>query len=175
MSEGTESGRLKDWMPLITALIAFIGVGMGAGLQKYLEARSERQKNLLELRLNAYRTFFGGQAKLQEARQLELAAPVALSPEQQQAAEKLQVEYRLAVKDAKFQIAVFGTKPVVESLANYFRRYFPVERCGGSAEMWRDDIQTYQQMRREVFGDDASQRIDDATLLLLLFNCQLNP
>lgn len=165
-----EGSRMTRFMPLITALIGLagglLGTFVGASVQHANSVQLERQRYLLDSRTTAYNNFFAGQAKLLEANEREANGAM-------DEANKLRSEYRLLVRDARFQIAIFGTRPVVNNLVDYFRATLPLKPCEGTREIWLKDIRTYQQMRREVFEGDARQSVDDSTLILLLFDCQL--
>jgi hypothetical protein len=170
MTNASRDKEISWLMPLITAFIGLAGglggVLVGASIQHSYAVQLERQRHLLDSRMNAYDNFFKGQAKLREADELEANGF-------KDWADKLRDDYRMLVKDSRFQIGVFGTKQVIDNLVSYFRIYIHPGPCVGTHQKWVTDIKTYQYMRQEVFEGDNSQKVDDDTLLLLLFDCQL--
>jgi hypothetical protein len=150
-----------------TALLAALGAAFGAYWQQTYAVQLEKEKTLLTIRKEAYNSFFTGQV----ANQRNDTAT-----------------YESLVQHARFVIGVYSSKPTVEALADYIE-YFGVPVCADSPKKWQLDVKIYQQMRRELyedeavtifqrvwrswFGDDHSQRVDDKTLLRVIYNCQL--
>jgi hypothetical protein len=148
-----------------TALLAALGAAFGAYWQQTYAVQLEKERTLLSIRKEAYNNFFSGQV----AQNTDPA------------------KYQSLVQTALFPIAVYSTKPTVEAVAEYFK-YLGVPECGGAPEKWELDAKIYQQMRRELyedqnvtiyqriwsslFGEDHSQRVDDKTILRVIFACQ---
>ena len=81
-------------------------------------------------------------------------------------AEQLRRQYEQEVKEARFQIGVFGSPEVIGALDTWFKFIEdPDNRNDGS---WQKDVPIYQAMRREILRNQARQ-VDDAVLYNLLF------
>jgi hypothetical protein len=157
---------IKVLIPLVTAFLGFI-FGSITEENKYLSnVQLQNQSYILEVRQAAYTNFFEGQVKLQES---ELLEAQGLKDE----AAKLRQEYNLAVKTALFQIAMFSTKPVNDAMAEHFQSISQYGPCVGDRQKWLNDVQIYQNMRQEVFGNNSEQKVDNNTMLILLFKCTL--
>ena len=161
--------RIKDFVPLlVAALTAVLGYISGSVIaqNKFLsDTQLQNQSYILELRQSAYNNFFSSQAKLQESERL---ANNGSTDE----ADKLRQEFNLEIRTARFQLAIFGTKPVIDALVKHFRTSYDYDRpCSDDQQTWENNAQIYQNMRLEVFGSDAEQRVDDSTLITLLYGC----
>jgi len=173
VSESSTSNTSNGWelikvvVEVIIAAILGFGFGTITARQQFLsDTQLQNQSYILEVRQNAYSNFFEGQAELVVSEGLEKAG---LSDE----AAKLRTEYNLSVKTSLFQIVMFGSKQVNEALANHFRTRFNYGSCGDDIQRWQNEARIYQSMRDEVFGNDNRERIDDNTILALLFKCTL--
>jgi hypothetical protein len=149
-----------------TALLAALGAAFGAYWQQTYAVQLEKERTLLTIRKEAYNNFFTGQV----ARGTDTA------------------KYESLVQNARFAIGVYSSKQTVEALADYIE-YLGVPDCGDPPKKWKLDVEIYQQMRQELyedeavtiyqrvwrslFGDDHSQRIDDKTMLRVIYHCQI--
>lgn len=163
----TKEANWQRLLPLLIALVAFIGSALGAIYPRWAFPAEETQRRLIESRINAYHDFLKGQAKLQESIQLSEEG-------KKEAAEKAQQEYSILVKESKFNIAVYGRKEEVIAIANYFRKYLNIPACGGLREKWEDDVRIYQEIRNGVYRNDSSEMVDESSLAVLLFDCHLD-
>ncbi len=180
-----ENSKDRWWLPLIVGLIAFLGAGLGAVLPRWYFESEETQRRLIEARINAYNDFFKGQARLQEgtelpeqgkgseAGQVKDSSAAPHTQEKTSAAPKVQDNNSVMITDARFRVATYGNKSELEALEKYYRQYLPVPPCKGTRQKWLDDIRTYQEIRNGIFEGDSRQKIDDAKLILLLFNCHI--
>jgi hypothetical protein len=150
-----------------TALLAALGAAFGAYWQQTYAMQLEKERTLLSIRKEAYENFFSGQ--------------VARASDSE--------KYRSLVQNARFAIGVYSTKPTVEALAAYFE-CIGRPACANSPEKWELDVKIYQQMRRELyedqvgtsyqriwgslFGEDHSQRVDDKTMLRVIYDFRLS-
>jgi hypothetical protein len=150
-----------------TALLAALGAAFGAYWQQTYAIQLEKERTLLTIRKEAYNTFFAGQVAYHK---------------------NDTATYQSLVQHARFVIGVYSSKPTVEALADYFQ-YLGVPVCVDAPKKWELDVKIYQQMRRELyedevvtiyqrvwrslFGDDHSQRVDDKTMLRVIYDCQL--
>jgi len=156
----------STWLiPVLSAIIGLTGGVLGYSLQNYYAMKQEEQKNLIESRKITYTSWFGGQSKLQQYDDL-------LAMGKKEEADKIYSDYMLQVKEARFRIAIFSTKPVVEALASYYEKYFPTT-SSNNYQKDKDDIKIYQQMRNEVFADNPEQKVDDRVLSILIFGIRL--
>lgn len=151
---------------LVALFFTATGGLIGAYFQQYFDTRLQEEKTLLELRKDAYTAFFKGQAALQQL----VNAGARLSEAD---AESMRAEYTRSVTNARFSVAIFSSKPVVDAMANFFLAHHHQEDCVGARQKWLDDAKIYQNMRQELFGSRASQRVDEKNLLLMMFNCRL--
>jgi len=158
--------RDRWWIPLAVGLIAFVGSSLGAAVPRMFFESEEAKRNLLDARLGAYNDFFKGQAKQHLVAQL-------LRDNKESEATKARDEYFALVREARFRIGVYGTLSEINALTDYFRKYFPPFLCDEPRQKWLDDIKIYQRIRDGVFRGKSSEQVEDARLILLLFDCQL--
>jgi|SRR5262245_1750951 len=131
-----------------TALLAALGAAFGAYWQQTYAVQLEREKTLLSIRKEAYTDFFSGQFAYHN---------------------NDTAKYQSLVQNARFAIGVYSTKPTVEALAEYFE-CVGVPACANSPKKWELDVKIYQQMRRELYGEDHSQRADDKTMSRVIYD-----
>lgn len=148
---------------LAIALIGFLGGVLGASIPHFMFSKEETEKRLLDSRISAYNDFFKGQVKNIEAEALREKSP--------DKADQADQEYKRLVDEARFKLAVYGTKADITAMVKYFRN-FPIPTCKDSRAKWEDDIQIYQRIRNGFFGNDAREQVDDKSLILLLFSCE---
>lgn len=149
---------LKDIkIPVLIAVIAFLGGIAGSILGALLTAKHEEQKNISELRVTAYNKFFAGQAKFLQSRY----------GKEEEDKKRLFLEYQREIKEARFHIGVFGSSGVIQALVSWFKIVEPISPERDSR--WKDDIKTYQAMRREILGENEALKVDDDVLHDLLF------
>jgi hypothetical protein len=167
MADASGKSRVSWLMPVVSVLVGLVGGALGYSAQHISAVWQEEQKHLLDFRMQTYADFFDGQSKLQEYNQrLEQGL-------KDQQTEALLEEYKLLTKRARFRIAVFSSKPLVETLAHFYEKYFPTALCP-DYQKCIDDVAIYQQMRAELIGTARRHRVDDRTLLLLVFNTRLD-
>ena len=144
-------------LPVLIALMGFIGGITGTMVGSYLTAKHAREKDISELRMAVYNKFFAGQAKLLQVRYGQLST---------EKAEELNRQYEQEINEARFQIGVFGGPEVIGALDNWLK--FVESPDKGNEEPWKQDVKIYQAMRREILGNQA-QHVDDAVLYNVLF------
>jgi hypothetical protein len=160
--------KLPSWMPDLKSagqwfISAVIGGAVVALMNQYFATQLEQDKTLLQLRRSAYQDFFKGQGILQRLRSepdLSEAEKIALGKEQS-----------VLIRNALFDIAVYSAKPTAAALAAYYKKYLTYGTCPDLRERWVADIETYKQMRRELFGGFFWHNLDDETMVLLVHNC----
>ncbi|MFO7625238.1 MAG: hypothetical protein R6V73_12875 [Anaerolineales bacterium] len=158
---------IKVIAPVIIAIVLGYVFGSITAKNEFLtNTQLQNQSYILDVRQTAYSNFFEGQSKLRESERLEA---LGFSAD----AVKLRTEYNLAVKTSLFQIVMFGSKQVNESMAEHFRTAFHYGPCDGDLQRWQNEARIYQNMRKEVFGEESEEHIDDETILVLLFRCTL--
>jgi ATP-dependent protease HslVU (ClpYQ) peptidase subunit len=91
-------------------VLTFVAAGLGALLGAFLTRRTERFKHLQELRSTAYVDFLRGFAKVGRAQSDTMRDERSLLEE---------LEGRVIVTDSRSRIAIYGSKDVVRSLANF--------------------------------------------------------
>jgi len=152
------------WQKSLTiAVIGFLGGVLVASIPHFVFSKEETEKRLLDSRMSAYNDFFKGQVKHIEAEGLRKDSP--------DKADQADQEYKTLVTEARFKLAVYGTKADITAMVKYFRN-FDIYTCKESRAKWEDDIQIYQRIRNGFFGSDAHEQVDDKSLILLLFNCE---
>jgi hypothetical protein len=164
MAEKNKTDRW--WIPLVVGLIAFVGSSLGAAVPRVLFESEEAKRNLLDARLDAYNDFFKGQAKQKLVAQL-------LHDKKESEATKAREEYFALVDDARFRIGAYGTQSEINAITDYFRKYLPSPPCGDPRQKWLDDIKIYQRIREGVFRGKSSEQVEDARMIVLLFDCEL--
>ncbi|RJQ46205.1 MAG: hypothetical protein C4528_07395 [Gammaproteobacteria bacterium] len=145
--------------PFVVAIVALVGVALGAIIGHFSAIEQQEQSKLLELRSSAYLLFLRGQAALQESKQQSNL----------EKAEELESQYRQAVKEARFQIGILGSGDEVNALAEYFLLNPPGVICTAT---WAVDVEIYKAMRRDLIPRKKEAEVDDARLYYLLWgNC----
>jgi hypothetical protein len=158
MKTRARPGVVKDiLLPVLIAVMGFVGGITGTLIGSHLTAKHAREKDLSELRVTAYNKFFAGQAKLLQVRYGQLPSDQA---------EELNRQYEQEVKEARFQIGVFGSPEVIGALDNWFK--FVESPTNDKEDSWKKDVTIYQSMRREILKDQA-QFVEDGVLYDLLF------
>jgi len=94
---------------VLTGLVAFFGVVVGANLQYFFTTRAQREKHYAELRSEAYVDFMRAFAGLAIAQRMG-------NPEREFAE-------LISGTDAKARIAIYGSKPVAKKLAEFMREH----------------------------------------------------
>jgi hypothetical protein len=147
-----------------TLVSGVIGGIFGGAVQQYFAVELEQQRTLLDLRKAAYTKFFEGQAKLRESRE---------QPENK----ALRQQSDEMIKLARFEIAVYGSKPTVDALWTYYQRS-DIEGseakndCGTPRQRWQEDAAIYQGMRSELQTRwPFSNAVDDDKLVFLIHGC----
>jgi hypothetical protein len=148
---------LKDIkLPLVIAFMGFIGGITGSLAGPYLSAQHEKEKEISKLRVGTYTKFFEGQAKLLQVRYTHPTGPEA---------EGLMRDYQQKIKEARFEIGVFGSPAVIQALVNWFTA---VSRADTRTDLWKEDVKIYQAMRKEIL-DEQGPVVEDHDLYNLLF------
>lgn len=151
---------------LPTLVSGVIGGIFGGAVQQYFAVQLEQQRTLLDVRKTAYTRFFQGQAKLKEWY-------TRGQPEND--SEKRESDEM--IKLARFEIAVYGSKPTVDALWTYYQRpdiegSEAKNSCSGSPQRWRDDATIYQGVRSELQSRWLlSNAVDDDRLIFLIHGC----
>lgn len=164
----SEADKLFSFFKTLSpAVVAFVGVFVGAGLQYCSHQALEEKSKFLEQRLEAYGDFFES-----------VAIDYAINDERKkkqpdyEKISKLQSEYLRIHYDARFRVAVFGTSPVVTRLAEFYKKYRKIGECAeGQREQWLADTAIYDHMRQEIYEQDKTQTIPIEDLNVLLWNC----
>lgn len=152
---------------LSPAIVAFVGVFVGAGLQYCSQQALEEKSKFLDQRLEAYGDFFESVAigyAINDERKK--------TPTDSEKISKLQSEYIKIHYDARFRLAVFGTSPVVTRLAEFYKNYRKTGPCTeGTREQWLADTAIYNNMRQEIYEQDKTQTVLLENLNIILWNC----
>jgi len=132
-------------------LFTLLGIVLTASLSYFSGLDLGRLKTSAEVRSNAYIAFMRAQVRW----------------DFQQEPEK----YALETAEARKQIAVYGSRGVVEALAHYWRRpEFARPSCGGTQEQQKDDVKIYQHMRNDIVW--WFERVKDDDMMMLIFLCK---
>ena len=156
----------KPWLiPLIVALIGLLGGFVGVTAGHFYAMRQQKEKSLIYSRTNAYATFYKAQSKNEQSSYLKKRG-------YNEEADKLLSESWLLYNEAKFGIAIFGSKSVIEAMARLFDRddenYHITLIPDKDQQVYIDDIHIFQQMRNEIFRNDPNQKVEDKDLMILL-------
>jgi hypothetical protein len=139
-TEGRSLGRLI-FSTVFTGIIALLGVWLGSSLNGQVAKSSSDYTKLKEIRLASY-VDFANQRRIVIREWRPLAAS--------QSAAQIQAEGLM--EQAAVRIAIYGDDPVIHAVANLWRTDpKKATPCGSS---WKDDINVYIAMRKEVFGVD---------------------
>jgi hypothetical protein len=154
---------LEKAIPIIASAIAafsaLLGVWLGSELKSSEALRLEKEKSVIELKESAFKSFLKGQTLLRQARQETNIAR----------ADELMERYQLLVKEAKFTVALTGRWSLITSMSKYFQAIEqPKADCG---RHWKEDIEIYNEMRRDLLGDYRNDEEDKKLMYYLIFDC----
>lgn len=124
---------------VITAIIAVSGVIIGASTQYVFGRLTENAKHFRELKSRAYSDL------------LQAIAGSAISQRYQD--KSRQMEFTIALADAKARIAVYGSRHVVRALAEFYQK----DPILTSPEAMSDLIQVVKAMRADTTGEKQSE------------------
>ena len=148
--------------PYLVAGIGIIGVLLGSIVGHYFSLSQEKQSLLEEARRQGYIEFLESQqlyAEFKEANRLG----------NDEKADRFREQWHLKQQGAINKIATYGDTNVVKALADFYRKYHPVDKC---KENWQDDIEIYQNMRQSLLGEDDPA--SDHDLAELILKCSTN-
>ncbi len=135
---------------VVIALVAVLGVIVGATLQYLYAQRTEITKHYQELRSNAYVDF------------IKSTAGIAISQKKGDAEKEL--EFTILMADAKARVAIYGDKAVVDAMAEFFRKYGALQ----SPDAISVFVSLVHRMRQETVG--IKQNVLDKEISQLLFS-----
>ena len=136
--------KTSIWLPFVSAVL---GIFLGGAIQFYTSSWLETEKQLLQIRLDAYSDFLKGQAAWMKTHDEDA---------------------RSKIRDAAFRIVVFSPAEVVQALTTFLKSTAPSPCHSTKAE-----IELYQGIRRQALGGDAGI-ISDGDMAMALFGCQLD-
>jgi hypothetical protein len=124
---------------VVTAVIAVSGVIIGASIQYVFGRLTESAKHFMELKSRAYSDL--------------LQAIASRASSQRHGDKSRQMEFTIALADAKARIAVYGSQHVVQALAELFQK----DPILASPEAMSDLIQVVKAMRADTTGERQSE------------------
>lgn len=149
--------RLTDLLiTILPALIAIMGIVIGAGIQYYTSRSLQFEQTSREYRLNAYRDFLAGQASYKRAK----------GGKQEESATK-------SILDSTLRMAIFSPGRVAVSVAEWLSVKRGQVACHGPRESFLKDLAMYHAMRGEAFQGDEGERLTDRNMAMLLHGCNL--
>ena len=134
---------------LIYAFLPLSGLIIGAILQHWLSRRSEERKNQQGLRTQAYVDFLRGVSGVTIAQQMSNS--------------NKEEEFTVVLTDAKARITIYGSKQVIERIANFWRSGARTDNQDGMTLF----VDVCQMMRKESLP--KGQRVLDKEVSQLLF------
>jgi hypothetical protein len=144
---------MENVSTLLTAVLPLLGVVVGAGIHYWVSKASEAHKHLEELRTEAYVDFIRG------------VSGVAIAQKRHEPA--IETQSMVLLADAKARVSVYGSKAVVESLAEFIRRGAVLD----SPERMRTFVSACQKMRNESLP--ANEAIVDREMSQLMLGVDL--
>jgi len=159
---------LNKFVPIIVASFTLIGAIVGSWLTYHFQVRAQEEGSLLEQRTSAYATFYNAQALNRTSKDL-------LAAGREDEAHELNRKFQRLDHQARFEVAVFGTKKVISAMTKYFRKYYPVGRCSASRQKKIADLAMYEEMREGFYRGTKKEVVPPEDLTLLLFYCELPP
>ena len=136
--------KTSIWLPFVSAVL---GIFLGGAIQFYTARWLETEKQLLQIRLDAYSDFVKAQAAWIKTHDDDA---------------------RSKIRDAAFRIVVFSSTELVQTLTTFMKSTEP-----GKCHSSRAEMALYQNMRRQTLGAGAGS-ISDADMAMALFGCQLD-
>jgi len=136
---------------IITAMVAVVGIIIGAFLQYKFGNISESSKQYQNLKIQAYVDF------------IKSAAGIAIA--QKSNDPKRESDALTLMADAKTRIAVYGSREVVYLMADFFRNYGSFD----SPEACRSFVSIVQKMRAESINRKELM-VNESDINLLLFS-----
>jgi hypothetical protein len=131
---------------LITAIVAVLGVIIGAALQYVFAKRREVSKQYLDLKSQAYVDFIKSVSGITQA--------------QRQGNREKEQEFRILLTDSKARIAAYGSKEVVEAMAEFFHEFGIL----ASQDAVTSFVNVIQKIRNEIVGESVSDKDLDVIL-----------
>lgn len=160
---------MNKFVPIIVvASFTLIGVIVGSWLTYYFQVRAQEKGSLLEQRTSAYATFYNAQVLNRTAKDL-------LAAGRDDEAHELKRKFQRLDHQARFEVAVFGTRKVIKAMADYFRKYYEAGPCSASRQKKIADLEMYKAMREEFYRGTKEEVVPPKDLTLLLFYCELPP
>ena len=135
---------------IITAMVAVVGIIIGAFLQYKFGNIAESSKQYQNLKIQAYVDFIKSAAGIAIAQKLK-------DPKRESDALTL-------MADAKTRITVYGSGEVVDLMADFFRNYGSLD----SPEAFRSFVSIVQKMRAESINRKELM-VNESDMNLLLF------
>ena len=164
----------KIGVPILIAIIGFAGGVLGHKMASDRSKYIEKLDNINSHRFETYQNFFSALAKYKQAQDYGYDSYYEFinnKPEDHKLAERLEItlwEYHMGVKEARFKIAAFAPRELVEALADYYVETSKMPQCSPS---WKSDVKTYLAMRKELLDGIESVDVDPAKMYVLMFNC----
>jgi len=158
MSNSKENAPTKlesrwDWSKIVLAtvpaLVALGGVLIGAHFNGETAKDADRFRKLQDIRIGSYVDFT-------KSRKILFS-----HPDNQEA--------EIAEQQASAQIAIYGDEKIVHSIAEVWRGGHARSPCSPA---WRRELQTYTNMRNEVFGATPTTQTQ-ADLAVIILGCDI--
>ena len=130
---------------VLTAIIGITGVLVGAVTQYIFTRATESMKHYQELKSHAYTDF------------IKAFSGLAISQKNHSDDEK----YKIQLTDAKVRISVYGSKQVIQSMADFLRDY--------SALNSQEAMDAFTNLIQKIRGDTKKEKVPDDQIHLLLF------
>jgi hypothetical protein len=140
----------------------------------------ERLKYLNTLRQQAYILFIDAQADQNQARMFGVEnysdylykksndTLLKNNPQFDKRIEETIWNYHSKMKKAKISLATCAPTPMIEALADYYRKYFPLEKAPNN---WNKDVKIYIELRNNLLKDIENNNVKPEDMYLIMFDC----
>ena len=145
---------MKNFLPIITAFIAIIGVLVGAGVRHFSSKSLEFERRSLEFRFNLYKDFV-------MAKSYDIEAE---TEEEKDKANRL-------LRESTLRLAIFAPKSIAVAVSEFmYLRDYPSKEL---TKEYLKDLALWHAMRRDAFGGDDDQVINNRLMAMLAHQYKL--
>lgn len=159
-----QANEVVNWIgalasPTVTFIVAFLAAFLGYLFSK----RAEEQKHRRTLQSQAYADFIRAVAGMATTKQQLVTNSHKVESEQRKEMYNRLNEGLASLADAKARIVIYGTKPVVEALADFFHHGATLD----NEASYQRFVRAIQSMRLDSWGKSELIRDSDVVRLLL--------
>jgi hypothetical protein len=166
--KGDSSARQSLYLAVVGPIMALIGTIIGALMAHTFTTDQERAKALTERKGEAYVALLTAEVAGRLSREESNGTALGRKQVDQTVGEALEQKFQIEGDSAIRRIAIFGDREVVHAIAEWKRAGDHKGLCQSD---WEKDLDMWVEMRKNVLGSDANQRVTDSDLWQLALPC----